>query len=160
MEYRLYAVRVFVTDWERAVRFYTETLGIPVSFRSDEDGWVQLATGEGQLALERAERVAEHLAEVGVVVLLFTVGMELAVGHVGRMRRAILIGGGYATAWPCDEPRPETANVNFAGPAAVSNFVAVAPDDEDDCPSRAEDRDRYEDLEVMAVLRDEWEGEG
>lgn len=53
MDYKLYAVRVFVTDWERALRFYTETLGIPVAFRSDELGWAQLATGEGQLALER-----------------------------------------------------------------------------------------------------------
>ena len=54
MEYKLFAVRVFVTDWERAIRFYTETLGIPASYRSDELGWAQLATGEGQLALERA----------------------------------------------------------------------------------------------------------
>jgi lactoylglutathione lyase len=53
MDYKLYAVRVFVTDWERALRFYTETLGIPVASRSDELGWAQLATGEGQLALER-----------------------------------------------------------------------------------------------------------
>ena len=66
MDYRLYAVRIFVTDWERAVRFYTETLGIPTSFRSDEDGWLQLATGEGQLALERADPDdAESTALVG-----------------------------------------------------------------------------------------------
>lgn len=55
MDYRLYAVRVFVSDWDRAVRFYTETLGIPTTFASDDLGWAQLATGEGQLALERAE---------------------------------------------------------------------------------------------------------
>ncbi len=54
MDYRLVAVRIFVTDWERAIRFYTETLGIPSTYRSDELGWAQLATGEGQLALERA----------------------------------------------------------------------------------------------------------
>lgn len=66
MDYKLYAVRVFVTDWERAVRFYTETLGIPVAFRSDADGWLQLATGEGQLALERVEPGdAESMALVG-----------------------------------------------------------------------------------------------
>jgi catechol 2,3-dioxygenase-like lactoylglutathione lyase family enzyme len=55
MEYRLFAVRVFVTDWERALRFYTETLGMPLAFRSDETGWAQLATGAGQLSLERVE---------------------------------------------------------------------------------------------------------
>ena len=27
MAYKLYAVRVFVRDWERAIAFYTETLG-------------------------------------------------------------------------------------------------------------------------------------
>jgi predicted enzyme related to lactoylglutathione lyase len=53
MEYRLFAVRVFVTDWERAVHFYTETLGIPTTYRNDDMGWAQLATGRGQLALER-----------------------------------------------------------------------------------------------------------
>ncbi len=33
MDCKLYVVRVFVTDWERAIRFYTETLGIPTTFR-------------------------------------------------------------------------------------------------------------------------------
>ena len=40
------------------------------------------------------QELVEHLAEVGVVVLLFTVGMELAVGNISRMRRAIVVGGG------------------------------------------------------------------
>jgi predicted enzyme related to lactoylglutathione lyase len=52
-KFKLYVVRVFVTDWERALLFYTETLGIPTTFRSDEMGWAQLDTGAGQLALER-----------------------------------------------------------------------------------------------------------
>lgn len=51
--YRLFVVRIFVTDWEQALNFYTEALGIPTTFRSDEMGWAQLDTGEGQLALER-----------------------------------------------------------------------------------------------------------
>lgn len=64
MEYKLFAVRVFVTDWERALRFYTETLGIPTTYRSDELGWAQLATGEGQLALERVTPGDEEGAEL------------------------------------------------------------------------------------------------
>jgi predicted enzyme related to lactoylglutathione lyase len=55
MEYRLAAVRVFVTDWERAIRFYSDILGMAVAYRSDEMGWAQMATGEGQLALERVD---------------------------------------------------------------------------------------------------------
>jgi len=55
MDYRLLAVRVFVPDRDRAVRFCTETLDVPVAYRSDDLGWLQLATGEGQLALGRAD---------------------------------------------------------------------------------------------------------
>ena len=55
MDCRLTIVRVFVRDFERAVRFYTETLGIPLSLRSDEFAWAQLATGQAQLALERLD---------------------------------------------------------------------------------------------------------
>ena len=55
MEYKLYAVRVFVTDWDRAIRFYAETLQMPVAYRNDKIGWAQMATGEGQLALERVD---------------------------------------------------------------------------------------------------------
>jgi catechol 2,3-dioxygenase-like lactoylglutathione lyase family enzyme len=54
MKFELFVVRVFVTDWERAVRFYTETLGIPTTFRSDEMGWAQLDTGAANLALSAA----------------------------------------------------------------------------------------------------------
>ena len=53
MEASLILVRVFVSDWPRAIRFYTETVGLPLSYRSDELGWAQLATGACQLALER-----------------------------------------------------------------------------------------------------------
>ena len=55
MDYKLFAVRVFVTDWDRAIRFYTETLGMRATYRNDEFGWAQMATGEGQLALERVD---------------------------------------------------------------------------------------------------------
>ncbi len=37
---------MFVSDWERAIQFYTETLGMQTTFRSDEMGWAQLATGD------------------------------------------------------------------------------------------------------------------
>ena len=55
MEYKLFAVRVFVTDWKRAIRFYSETLGMTIAYQSDELGWAQMAPGEGQLALERVD---------------------------------------------------------------------------------------------------------
>jgi catechol 2,3-dioxygenase-like lactoylglutathione lyase family enzyme len=54
-DYTLSVERVFVTDWARAVRFYTETVGIPAVVRHDAAGWAQLDTGPGQLALERVD---------------------------------------------------------------------------------------------------------
>lgn len=53
MDFELAVVRIFVSDWNRAIRFYTETLGLPVSYRSDEYGWAELDTGAAKLALER-----------------------------------------------------------------------------------------------------------
>jgi predicted enzyme related to lactoylglutathione lyase len=78
MEYKLSAVRVFVSDWERAIRFYTETLEMPVAYRSDEIGWAQMATGEGQLALERVDP-SDH--ESGALVGRF-VGVSLHVPDI------------------------------------------------------------------------------
>jgi len=53
LEYALSLVRVFVTDFDRAVRFYAETLEMPLAMRDDEAGWAQFDTGAAQHALER-----------------------------------------------------------------------------------------------------------
>ena len=55
MNYRLNAVRIYVTDWERALEFYSKTLGMPVAFAGPEMGWAELDTGEAHLALERVD---------------------------------------------------------------------------------------------------------
>ena len=55
MNYKLSNVRVFVTDWPRAMRFYAETLEMEVVYRSDEFGWAEMATGESHLAIERVD---------------------------------------------------------------------------------------------------------
>lgn len=66
MDYKLYAIRIFVSDWERALAFYSETLGMPVAFAGPEMGWAELDTGEAHLALERADpNHAESMARVG-----------------------------------------------------------------------------------------------
>jgi lactoylglutathione lyase len=53
--YNLAMVRVFVHDFERAVRFYTEALGMTLENRADEFGWAQFATGPCSLAVERLD---------------------------------------------------------------------------------------------------------
>jgi len=81
---RLSVVRVFVRDWDRALRFYSETLGIPVAFRSDEMGWCQLDTGEANLALEREAPGAEP-SYAGRFV-----GVSLAVNDVEKTYRQLV----------------------------------------------------------------------
>ena len=53
MNYELNAVRVFVRDFDRALAFYTESLGMTAAFASTEMGWAQFETGAAQLAIER-----------------------------------------------------------------------------------------------------------
>ena len=55
MEYSLILIRVFVSDMERAIRFYTESLGIRLASRSQDFAWAELDTGECRIALECPE---------------------------------------------------------------------------------------------------------
>ncbi len=50
--------------------------------------------GPHGLGIVRQPELVEQLAEIGVVVLLFTVGMELSMVQIARMRHAISVGGG------------------------------------------------------------------
>jgi predicted enzyme related to lactoylglutathione lyase len=54
-DYKLAYVRVFVSDFERAIRFYGETVGMTIDQRFDEWRFCQFATGEGKLAIEASE---------------------------------------------------------------------------------------------------------
>jgi predicted enzyme related to lactoylglutathione lyase len=56
VSYDLTVVRLFVHDFEGAVRFYQDTLGMTLETRADELGWAQFATGACALALERLAR--------------------------------------------------------------------------------------------------------
>ncbi|HTL36028.1 MAG TPA: VOC family protein [Kofleriaceae bacterium] len=51
LDYRLYLLRVFVSDFERAARFYTEKLGMKAAYRSDD--WAQFTLAGADLAIER-----------------------------------------------------------------------------------------------------------
>jgi catechol 2,3-dioxygenase-like lactoylglutathione lyase family enzyme len=43
-----------VTDWQRAKKFYSETLGLPVAaFISDETGWMEFGKGETHFAIRQ-----------------------------------------------------------------------------------------------------------
>ena len=57
---RIGYVRIFVSDFDRAVGFYTTQLGMPLSFRDDDLGWAQLDTAGAVLALERTDPQSEE----------------------------------------------------------------------------------------------------
>ena len=110
MDCRLLVVRVFVTDWPRAVRFYTETVGIPLAFQSEAMGWAQLATGSCQLGLERVDPGdAEGRALVGRFV-----GASLAVPDVDAAYRTLRERGvefpGPPERQPWTRKRPAPSN--------------------------------------------------
>lgn len=47
-------VQYYVTDWERAKKFYTDTLQWPVAFASDEAGWFEFGRdNETHFAINR-----------------------------------------------------------------------------------------------------------
>ncbi len=50
--------------------------------------------GPNGVGLVRHEEMVRELAEVGVVVLLFAVGLEVPLSQLARLRRTILVGGG------------------------------------------------------------------
>jgi CPA2 family monovalent cation:H+ antiporter-2 len=54
--------------------------------------------GPNALGLVGEEETVAQLAEVGVVVLLFAVGMELPLSQLAKLKRTILIGGGIQIA--------------------------------------------------------------
>jgi len=53
-----------------------------------------VAIGPGSLGLVQSPRAVASLAEIGVVLLLFAVGLELSLGRIVRMGRLVLVGGG------------------------------------------------------------------
>ena len=64
MPAKLSHVIEFVADMERAVRFYRDTIGLPLKFQSPE--WSEFATGEITLALHPAsDRTPAGRIELG-----------------------------------------------------------------------------------------------
>ena len=63
-----YAI-VFVTDMKRGVRFYQDTLGIPLRFASDE--WTEFEMQGLSLALHQTDRMPKNLDQAAIAELCF-----------------------------------------------------------------------------------------
>jgi predicted enzyme related to lactoylglutathione lyase len=82
-------VKVFVSDFERALRFYTDTLGLEIDF-SDGTNWAQFVTGaEVSLAIEKcaADRVEQGSKLVGRFVGVTLMVDDIA-GQYERLTKA------------------------------------------------------------------------
>jgi len=52
---KLYGVRVFVRDWERACAFYGDVLGLPLRFKDAAVGWAEFDVGGPVIGVERVD---------------------------------------------------------------------------------------------------------
>ena len=90
MKARLYGVRVFVRDFERALEFYNDTLGLELLFCGNEMGWAELDTGDAHLCVQRADD-GESGSE-GALVGRF-VGVSLQVDDIAATYEALSSAG-------------------------------------------------------------------
>lgn len=78
-------VQYHVSDWERAKQFYTDVMGWPVAFLSDEAGWMEFGVeGKTHLAINRWEESTPVPAGLGGALAVLTV--EDAAGTVAALR--------------------------------------------------------------------------
>lgn len=50
---KLYAIRIFVREWDKACEFYRDTLGFAERFRNDEMGWAEFDLGGPCFGLQK-----------------------------------------------------------------------------------------------------------
>jgi lactoylglutathione lyase len=87
--YQLAVVRIFVRDFDQAVRFYMGTLGMALESRADEFGWAQFSTGSCSLAIER---LAPDDSEAPALVGRYA-GVSLRVCDIDATYRALISRG-------------------------------------------------------------------
>lgn len=55
---KIYAVRIFVDDWNTACDFYENTLGLPLEFKDESFGWAEFDAGGAKFGIERVGKDA------------------------------------------------------------------------------------------------------
>jgi len=66
----LNVVWYYVSNWERAKRFYGETLGLPVAFVDEKGGWIEYGHALPHLAINRWDNPAGMPVNGGAVAVL------------------------------------------------------------------------------------------
>lgn len=100
----LYAIRIFVHDWDAACAFYGETLGLAERYRNDEMGWAEYAfLKDGSGPCFGVERIEECDAEGRSLVGRF-LGVSLRVEDIDSSYAALRDKGVVFTAPPERQP--------------------------------------------------------
>lgn len=92
----LYAVRVFVRQWDAACAFYGETLGLAERFRNDEFGWAEYDLGGPCFGIERVDAGDDE----GAALVGRFVGASLKVDDIAATYEALEAKGVTFTAPP------------------------------------------------------------
>ena len=64
MKMELYAVQIFVDDWDKACKFYEETLGLTCEFKDEGFGWAEFDVGGAKFGIERCDRASHPQADL------------------------------------------------------------------------------------------------
>jgi CPA2 family monovalent cation:H+ antiporter-2 len=85
-----------------------------------------IVIGPGQLGLIDEQEVVDAAAEVGVILLLFTIGLEFSLERLARIRRLIVIGGGLQVVLATGVTAAIAAAAGVpAGPAIFTGFLVA-----------------------------------
>ncbi len=76
--------------------------------------------------LDRGDPVINHLAEIGVVLLMFTLGIEFSLGELRHLWRTALIGGGIQVAVTAGIAGVAASAFGFPVPDSIVLGIAVA----------------------------------
>lgn len=108
---KLYAIRVFVHDWDAACHFYRGVLGLREGFSDANLGWAEFDVGGARLGIER---VADHDLEAASLVGRF-LGISLMVDDIDEAYQCLRDRGvafdgppqkqPWGEAWPISKTR-------------------------------------------------------
>jgi len=61
---KVYAIRIFVKDWEGLCKFYERILSLPLKFKDVKAGWAGFDVGGPSLAFERIDQSDKEAREL------------------------------------------------------------------------------------------------
>ena len=94
---KVYAVRIFVDDWNSACEFYEKQLGLPLEFKDESFGWAEFDVGGAKFGIERID---EDASEEEKSLIGRFVGVSLQVDDVQKTYDRLIARGVEFTSAP------------------------------------------------------------